>query len=115
MVTLATFGIERFLLETAGRSLGDAPAFVMGGVVIAVCASAFYLSTRGHSIDSAILIALGPVAGLFVYLLGYHLVFPPSTDSPTWLIFLAFAGGFVAFGIVAFLLGQLRHSFMSPR
>lgn len=105
-ITLVTFGIDRFVLETSGQSFGDAPAFVMGGVVIAVCASAFYASLQGYSIRYALLLASGPVAGLFVYLLAFHLVLPPSTDSPTWLLFLAFAGGFVALGVVANVLGR---------
>lgn len=107
VVTLATFGIDRFLFETAGQSLGELPAYVMGGVLLVVGMSAFYASATGHDIRTAILVSLGPVVGLFVYLIGYHLVLPPSTDSPTWLIFLAFAGVLLAIGTVAHLCGRL--------
>ncbi|WP_148416362.1 hypothetical protein [Haloferax sp. KTX1] len=107
VVTLATFGTERFLNESAGQSLGELPAYVMGGVLLVVGMSAFYASVTGHDIRTAILLSLGPVAGLFVYLIGYHLVLPPSTDSPTWLIFLAFTGGLLAIGTVAHLCGRL--------
>ncbi|GAA0216362.1 hypothetical protein [Halobaculum roseum] len=107
VVTLATFGIDRFLYETAGQSLGEVPAYVMGGVLLVVGVSAFYASVNGKDIGTAVLLSLGPVGGLFVYLIGYHLVLPPSTDSPTWLIFLAFAGVLLAIGTVAHLCGRL--------
>lgn len=107
IVTLVTFGTERLLYETAGRSLEEIPAYVMGGVLLVVGASAFYASTNGQGITTAVLLSLGPVGGLFVYLIGYHLVLPPSTDSPTWLIFLAFAGGLLAIGTVAHICGGL--------
>ena len=107
LLTLLTFTVERFLLETSGTSTGESPAYLMGGVVLAVGVSAFYASVHGEDIKTGLLLALGPVSGLAIYLLGYHLVLPPSTDSSTWLIFLAFAGGFVAVGIVAHLLGHL--------
>jgi hypothetical protein len=106
VVTLATFGIDRFLLETAGQSLGEVPAYVMGGVLLVVGVSAFYASANGQDIRIAILLSLGPVGGVLVYIIGYHLFLPPSTDSPTWLIFLAFAGGLLAIGTVAHLCGR---------
>lgn len=107
LLTLLTFAVDRILLETTGVSTGDAPAYLLGGVVLAVGVSAFYASAHGEGIRTGLLLGLGPVAGLAVYLLGYHLVLPPSTDSPTWLIFLAFAGGVVAVGVVGHLLGRL--------
>lgn len=107
IVTLVTFGTDRFLSETTGLSVGDAPAYVLGGVVLAVGASALYAPAQGRSVTTAILLAVGPVCGLALYLIGYHLVLPPSTDSPTWIVFLAFAGGFLALGTAAHLLGRL--------
>ncbi|KTG30222.1 hypothetical protein [Haloferax profundi] len=107
VVTLVTFGAERFLYETAGQSLGELPAYVMGGVLLVVGVSAYYASVNGQDIRTAILLSLGPVGGLLVYLIGYHLVLPPSTDSPTWLLFLAFAGGLLAIGTVAHICGRL--------
>lgn len=107
VVTLVTFGTERFLYETADQSLGEVPAYVMGGVLLIAGISAFYASVNGHDITTAVFLSLGPVGGLLVYLIGYHLVLPPSTDSPTWLIFLAFAGGLLAIGTVAHLCGRL--------
>jgi len=107
VVTLVTFGTERFLYEMAGQSLGELPAYVMGGVLLAIGVSTFYASANGQDIRTAILLSLGPVGGLLMYLIGYHLVLPPSTDSPTWLIFLAFAGGLLAIGTIAHLCGRL--------
>jgi hypothetical protein len=107
LVTLLTFTIDRILLETSSISTGETPAYLLGGVVLAVGVSAFYASANDENIKTGLLLALGPVGGFAVYLLGYHLVLPPSTDSPTWLIFLAFAGGFVAVGVVGHLLGRL--------
>jgi len=107
VVTLVIFGTERFLYETAGQSLGEVPAYVMGSVLLVVGASAFYASINGKGIRTAVLLSFGPVGGLLVYLIGYHLVLPPSTDSPTWLIFLAFAGGLLAIGTIAHLCGRL--------
>jgi hypothetical protein len=107
LATLLTFTIDRILLETASLSTGATPAFLLGGVVLAVGVSAFYASASDEDIKTVLLLALGPVGGFAVYLLGYHLVLPPSTDSPTWLIFIAFAGGFVAVGVVGHLLGRL--------
>lgn len=107
VVTLVIFETERFLYETAGQSLGEVPAYVMGGVLLVVGTSAFYASINDKGIRTAVLLSLGPVGGLLVYLIGYHLVLPPSTDSPTWLIFLAFAGGLLAIGTIAHLCGRL--------
>ena len=107
VVTLVTFGTERFLYETAGQSLGELPAYVMGGVLLIVGVSTFYASVNGQDIRAAIYLSLGPVGGLLVYLIGYHLVLPPSTDSPTWLIFLTFAGGFLTIGTIVYLCGRL--------
>ena len=112
VITLVIFGTERFLYETAGQSLGEVPAYVMGGVLLVVGASAFYASINGQDIRTAVLLSLGPVGGLLVYLIGYHLVLPPSTDSPTWLIFLAFAGGLLAIGTIAHLCGRLTKSLL---
>lgn len=107
IVTLVTFGTERFLNAAGGQSLGDIPAFVMGVVALTVGVGTFRSSIQGHDINNSVLIALGPVGGFMLYLIGYHLVLPPSTDSPTWLIFLAFAGGFMTLGAVAHLIGLL--------
>ena len=104
-VTLLTFTTDRILLETSGISTGEVPAYLLGGVGLAVGVSAFYASAHDADIMTGVLLALGPVGGFAVYLLGYHLVFPPSTDSPTWILFLAFAGGFVTVGVVGHLLG----------
>lgn len=106
-LTLVTFTIDRILLETSGSLTGETPAVLLGGVVLAVGVSAFYASVNGEDLKTGLLLALGPVGGFAVYLLGYHLVLPPSTDSPTWLIFLAFTGGLVAVGVVGHLLGRL--------
>lgn len=105
VITLLTFGTDRYLYETAGQSLGELPAYVMGCVLLVVGVSSFSASLGGHDIKTAILISLGPVGGLFVYLLGYHLFLPPSTDSPTSLIFLAFAGALLVIGTGAHLFG----------
>jgi hypothetical protein len=107
VVTLATFGIDRFLSETTGRSLGDVPAYVMGAVLLVVGVSVFHASVNGQDSRTTMLLSLGPVGGFFVYLFGYHLILPPSTDSPTWLISLAFAGGFLVVGTVVHLCGRL--------
>lgn len=106
-ITLAIFGTQRFLSETGGQSLQEVPAYVLGGVLLIVGVSAFYTSVNGQDIRTAVLISLGPVGGFLVYLIGYHLVLPPSTDSPTWIIFLAFAGGLFMIGIIAHLCGSL--------
>jgi hypothetical protein len=110
LVTLVTFTIDRILLETSGVSTGETPAYLLGGVVLAVGVSAFYASVNDEDIKTGLILALGPIGGFAVYLLSYHLVLPPSTDSPTWLIFLAFTGGFVAVGVVGHLLGRLYKS-----
>lgn len=105
-ITLLIFTIDRLLLEISGISTGEIPAHLLGSVVLAVGVSAFSASVHGRGIKAGLLLGLGPVGGFAVYLLGYHLVLPPGTDSPTWLIFLAFAGGFIAVGVVAYLLGR---------
>lgn len=106
-VTLLTFGTERLLYETTGTSLGDIPAYIMGGMVVAVGVSAFAAAVQDHNLTIAVVLALGPVSGFAVYLIGYHLVLPPSSDSPTWLIFLAFAAGFAVLGVGSYLFGRL--------
>lgn len=105
--TFLTFGVERALYVATGQQLGDLPAILMGLITATVGVGAFYTTIKGNDFWAAISIAFGPVGGFALYLLGYHLVLPPSTDSPTWLIFLAFAGAFIALGGVAHLLGRL--------
>jgi len=107
ILTLAVFGTERFLYETTGQSFGDVLAYVLGGVILIVGVSAFYGSIKGQDIRTAVLLSVGPVGGFLVYLIGYHLMLPPSTDSPTWLIFLAFAGGLLGIGTIAHLCGRV--------
>ena len=110
VITLITFGTDRYLYETAGQSLGELPAIIMGGVLFVVGVGSFYASLDGHDIKTAILISMGPVGGLFVYLLGYHRFLPPSTDSPTSLIFLAFAGALLVIGTGAHFFGLFLRS-----
>jgi len=107
VVTLATFGIDRFLLETAGQPLEDIFMYVLYAVLLVVGIGAFYASANGKDIRTTVLLSLGPVGGLLVYLIGYHLVLPTSTDSPKWLIFLAFTVGLLAIGTIAHLCGRL--------
>lgn len=86
-VTLATFGTDRLLSETAGSPLGAVPAYVIATVVLAVGVGALRAAVHGHGVETAVLLALGPVGGFAAYLVADHLVRPPSTDSPTWLVF----------------------------
>jgi hypothetical protein len=105
-VTLATFGTDRLLSETAGSSLGAVPAYVMAAVVLAVGVGALRAAVHGHGVETAVLRALGPVGGFAAYLVGYHLVRPPSTDSPTWFVFGGFAGGVVTVGVAAYAVSR---------
>lgn len=107
VVTLAVFVVDRFLLETAGQPLDKVFSYVLYGVLLVVGVSAFCASVNGRDLRIAVLLSLGPVGGLLTYLVGYHLVLPPSADSPTWLIFLAFTVGLLAIGTVAHLCGRL--------
>jgi hypothetical protein len=107
IATGGTFATERFLLETQVASLGELPAVVMGGVVLAVAGGAFHVAMRGHGIDVGLVVTGGPVAGLAVYLIAYHLVLPPSNDSPTSLVFLGFAGSVIGIGVVGYVAGRL--------
>jgi len=107
LITLVTFGTERLVYETTEQTIGAIPAYVMGGVVCAVGIGGVYAGVREHGRKAAMLLSAGPVGGLFVYLIGYHLVLPPSEDAPTWLVFLGFAGGLFAIGFTTHLCGRL--------
>lgn len=107
IVTFLTFAVSRLLLDVWEVSTGDVPAYVLLGVVLTVVVSAFFASLQDGTVESGLLLALGPVAGLALYLFGYRLVLPASTDSPTWLIFLVFAAGFVGLDVAAFGAGSL--------
>lgn len=106
LLTLATFAVERSL-ATGGASLGDLPAIVLGGVLVAVAVGSFRAARRDARPVTVLLLSLGPVAGFGLYLAGYHLVRPPSSDSPTWLIFAGFAGAFLATGLGGYAAGRL--------
>lgn len=105
-VTLATFGTDRLVSATTGWSLGAAPAYVMAAVILAVGVGSLHAATHGQGVETAVRLALGPVGGFATYLVGYHLVRPPSTDSPTSLVFVGFAAAFLATGVVAHLVGR---------
>ena len=107
VVVLAVFGGDRLLYETTGASVSWVLRYVLAGTVLAVGVSGVYGSFHGSSVATSILVASGPIIGLALYLLGYHLVLPPSTDSPTWLIFLAWAAGYVGVGLAAHLIGRV--------
>jgi hypothetical protein len=106
LLTLATFTVERSL-ETGGASLGELPAIVLGGVMVAVALGSFHAARRDARPATGLLLPLGPVAGFWLYLAGYHLVRPPSSDSPTWLLFAGFAGAFLATGLGGYAAGRL--------
>jgi len=50
VVTLVTFGTERYLTATAGQSLGNIPAIVMGFVAFSVGVGTFYSSMQGNNL-----------------------------------------------------------------
>ncbi|WP_372910685.1 hypothetical protein [Salinigranum sp.] len=83
----------------------------MAAVVLAVGVGALRAAVHGHGVETAVLLALGPVGGFAAYLVGYHLVRPPSTDSPTWLVFVGFAGGVVTTGVAAYVVGRFVERF----
>ena len=107
VVVLVAFVIERFPAAGVGLSPGALPAYLLGGVVIAVALSGFSGGLMGRHLRSAVSVSLGPAGGLLVYLVGYHVLYPASADSPTWLLYLAFAGGSLAIGTTAHLCGRL--------
>lgn len=106
-VVLVGFGGDRLLYEATGTSVSWTLRYVLSGTVLAVDVSAIYASFHGISVAMSILVASGPIIGLVLYLLGYYLVLPPSTDSPTWLIFLVWAAGYVGVGFIAHLIGRV--------
>jgi hypothetical protein len=107
VLTFAAFGMQRYSSNAGGPSLGDLPAYVLGGVVLLVGATAFHASMKGQALRTAVLITLGPIGGFLAYLIGYHLVLPASADSPTFVIFIGFVGGLLATGVGAYLSGRL--------
>lgn len=112
-ITLFTFGVERLLYETVGLSLGKLPVYLLSGIVLAVGLSSMHAAFHDRGIMTAMVLALGPVGGFAVYLIVYHVVFPPSSDSPTWLVVLIFAASFVALGGMAYFAGRVLASALS--
>ena len=107
VVVLVAFVTERFLAAVVGLSAGDLPAYLLGGVVVAVALSGLSGGVTGRDLRTAVAVSLGPAGGLLVYLVGYHLFYPVSADSPTWLLYVAFAGGYLAIGTTAHFCGRL--------
>ena len=107
VVVLVAFVTERFLAAVVGLSPGDLPAYLLGGVVVAVALSGLSGGVTGRDLRTAVAVSLGPAGGLLLYLVGYHLFYPVSADSPTWLLYVAFAGGYLALGTTAHLCGRV--------
>lgn len=101
------FVTERFLAAIVGLSPGALPAYLLGGVVVAVALSGFSGGLMGWDLRSAVSVSVGPGGGFVVYLIGYHVLYPASADSPTWLLYVAFAGGSLVIGTAAHLCGRL--------
>lgn len=106
-VTFFSFGVSRFAEDAVTVSPGDAPAAVLLGVLAAIVAAVALLVARGRDVRAAGVVALGPPVGLLAYLALAVAVYGPSTDSPTWLIWLAFAAACLALGGLGAGIGTL--------
>lgn len=93
----------------------DLPALLVGGAVALVGATALSVAYEGDGVDGSVVVGLGPIVGLAGYLAGYHLLYPPSTDSPTALIALAFAAGVLTVVTVGHGLGTALRALVRGR
>jgi hypothetical protein len=105
--TAGLFAVDRFVLTSDAFSSSDLPGLILVGIVIGVAGCGFHAGRCRRGIGAALTVAFGPVAGFAIYLLAYHLRFPPSQDSPTSLVFLAFAVGMVTTGVMSYTVGWL--------
>lgn len=109
IITGITFGATR-IPEESNVPTGIGPNVAMGAVVVTVLLGGFVNGYRSKGVVPSAVVALGRPVGLLAYLIAYHLVRPPSTDSPTWLLFLVFTGFFLVAGGVAHAAGVAARS-----
>lgn len=108
--TFFGFAVDRLLWERYNLSLSNFPDIVIYAVVLIVATLSLYNSVAEGSLLTELKYGLGPIFGLGIYLVIYHLLFPPSTDSPTIVIFTIFSLIVVSIVIISHMVGYIVNS-----
>lgn len=104
VISTLTFGIRRFFLQgyNPADSTGEA---IMIGIIISTIGGGLIAGYRGDGVVTGMVIALGSPVGLAIYLVVAISLEGPSSDSPTWLIYLIVTGFFVVVGGIGYGIG----------
>lgn len=111
VISLLTLGSGRI---TAQNYIPDgAAAIIMSGVVVLTIGGAVLAGYRNDGLTTGALIALASPIGVGVYLTAVLWMEGPSSDSPTWLIFLLYTGFFVLVSGIGYAAGAGARRFFS--
>lgn len=111
LVTFLAWTVERFLWELAdvrvvlGVAVASASRVVLAAVTVATLGLVGWYAFVGRGLRPAATVLAGPLAGVGAFLVLATAVLGPSSDSPTWLVYLALCAGGAVAGGVAYGLG----------
>lgn len=113
LVTFLAWTVERFLWELAdvrvvlGVAVEPASRIVLAVVAVATLGLVEWYALGGRGPRPAATVLAGPLLGVGAFLVLATVVLGPSTDSPTWLLYLALCAAGAAAGGVAYGPGVL--------
>jgi hypothetical protein len=111
VVTFLVTTVERFLWELAdvrvllGVGVEPVARVVLAAVAIVTLGTVGWQALVGRGARAAAVVLAGPLVGVGAFLVLYWVVFGPSTDSPTWLVYLALCAGAAVAGGIVYVLG----------
>jgi peptidoglycan/LPS O-acetylase OafA/YrhL len=103
VVSLLTFGSGRITSQQYIPDGGD--TIIMSGVVILAVGGAMLAGYKKDGLSTGALIALASPIGMAVYLILIIWIEGPSSDSPTWLIYLMYTAFFVFLSGIGYTTG----------
>lgn len=113
VVTFLVTTVERFLWELAdvrvvlGVGVEPVARVVVAVVAVVTLATIGWQALGGRGPRAAAVVLAGPLVGVGAFLVLHWSVFGPSTDSPTWLIYLALCAGAAVAGSVVYVVGLI--------
>ncbi|SEO52769.1 hypothetical protein SAMN04487948_10383 [Halogranum amylolyticum] len=111
VVTFLATTVERFLWELAdvrvvlGVGVEPVARIVLAVVAVVTLSTIGWQALTGRGLRAAAIVLAGPLVGVGAFLVLHWLVFGPSTDSPTWLVYLALCAGAAVAGSVVYGVG----------